>query len=253
MGELKYIAFEDEAEDIKDKVESYWKKRAASFFELRHEELESNKAALWTGELEVLLENRRNLRILDLGCGAGFFEIILGNMGHEVIGVDLTKDMVDKANEMIKLYGMDNTKVKAVQGDAENPGFPEESFDVVISRNLTWTLPHPIDAYKNWYKLLKKDGMLLNFDAEYAKGEHNLYASENKAHMDLPVEMKDECHDIYHMLTISTLNRPAWDVEILKTIGVSKLFTDEEFGSRIFAEHDRFYIPDKMFCIKAKK
>ena len=32
MGKLHYIAFEDEADNIKEKVESYWTKRAESFF-----------------------------------------------------------------------------------------------------------------------------------------------------------------------------------------------------------------------------
>ncbi len=32
--------------------------------------------------------------------------------------------------------------------DAENPEFADESFDVVISRNLTWTLPHADRAYE---------------------------------------------------------------------------------------------------------
>ena len=60
-----------------------------------------------------------------------------------------------------------------VSGDAEKLDFADESFDVVISRNLTWTLPHPIDAYQEWMRVLKKGGVLINFDAEYAKGAHN--------------------------------------------------------------------------------
>ena len=55
------------------------------------------------------------------------------------------------------------------------------------------------------------------------------------------------------MLTISTLNRPEWDKEILEQIGFENVSTDLEFGSRIFIEHDEFYIPDKMFCVFAQK
>ena len=259
MGELHYIAFEDEADNIKEKVESYWTKRAEGFFELRHDEIESEKAKRWTSEIDALLKSypaladKKNLNILDVGCGAGFFEIILGRLGHKVTGVDLTEDMINKANEMIRIYGLDADKVKARMGDAESLDFDSETFDVIISRNLTWTLPHPIEAYKDWYRILKKGGLLINFDAEYGKGAHNLKSPENLAHKDIDDALKDECHDIYHMLTISMLDRPDWDLRILKEIGFTEVVIDETFGDRIFKERDEFYIPDKMFSIKAYK
>ncbi|MBO5617500.1 MAG: class I SAM-dependent methyltransferase [Pseudobutyrivibrio sp.] len=253
MGELHHIAFEEEAGDIKDKVESYWTKRAESFFELRHDEIESEKSAKWLTEIKELLPKKEKLNILDLGCGTGYFEVLLGREGHTVTGIDLTEEMVTKANEMIRIYGLEENQAKAVVGDAENVAFPAESFDVVITRNLTWTLPHPIDAYKDWYRLLKRGGVLINFDAEYAKGAHNLTSPENIAHKNVSKELADECHDIYHMLTISTLDRPEWDVHILEEIGFKDIITDKTFGERIFVERDEFYIPDKMFSIRAVK
>ena len=137
--------------------------------------------------------------------------------------------------------------------DAEHLDFADETFDLVISRNLTWTLPHPIDAYKQWHRVLKRGGLLINFDAEYAKGAHNLKSPENIAHKDIDDSLKEECHDIYHMLTISMLDRPIWDKHILEEIGFIDVVTDTDFAARVFAERDEFYIPDKMFSIKAVK
>ena len=253
MGELHHIAFEEEAENIKEKVECYWTKRADSFFELRHDEIESNKAARWTEEIEKLLPQGRSLKILDVGCGAGFFEVILGRLGHQVTGIDLTEEMITKANEMIGIYGLDSSQAQALTGDAEALDFEDETFDVVITRNLTWTLPHPVEAYREWYRVLKKGGILINFDAEYAKGAHNLKSPENLAHSKISDSLKDECHDIYHMLTISTLDRPQWDKEILLQLGYKNITFDVDFGCRIFVEHDEFYIPDKMFCLTGCK
>jgi len=255
MGELHYIAFEDESDDIKDKVESYWTKRADGFFSLRHDEIESEKASRWVKEFENLIKpaTDKKLNIIDIGCGAGFFEVILGKLGHSITGIDLTEEMVEKTKEMIRIYGLDSSKVKAMTGDAENLDFADGSFDVIISRNLTWTLPHPVDAYKDWFRVLKSGGFLLNFDAEYAKGAHNLKSPENLAHKDIEDSLKDECHDIYHMLTISMLDRPDWDKHVLEEIGFKDILVDLDFGNRIFKEHDEFYIPDKMFSIKAMK
>ena len=36
---------------------------------------------------------------------------------------------------------------------------------MVISRNLTWNLEEPQKAYQEWCRVLKKGGILLNFDA----------------------------------------------------------------------------------------
>ena len=126
-------------------------------------------------------------------------------------------------------------------------------FDAVITRNLTWTLPHPIEAYQEWYRVLKKGGVLLNFDAEYAKNAHSLFTVESVAHKDISDKLKEDCHELYHMLTISTFDRPEWDREVLTRIGFSDVKADLEFSDRIFAEKDEFYIPDKMFMIIAEK
>lgn len=254
MSELIDISFEDQSDEIKDRVQGYWSKRADSFFELRHEELESYKAARWLMEIQKHIPAGKSLKILDIGCGSGFFEVILGREGHLVTGIDLTKEMVDGANAMMAAYGLDSKQVKAVQMDAEKLLFEDETFDLIITRNVTWTLPHPVEAYKEWKRVLKRGGLILNYDAEYAKNAHtNLYSPENLAHQGVSDELKDECHDIYHMLTISSLTRPDWDEKILNNLGFSSVEVDIEFGDRVYKEKDRFYMLDRMFCIVAIK
>ena len=55
------------------------------------------------------------------------------------------------------------------------------------------------------------------------------------------------------MLTISALDRQAWDEELLKNIGFATIECDRGFADRIFSEKDEFYIPDRMFMITAVK
>ena len=254
MGELRNISFEEEPADVKDRVAGYWAKRADSFFDLRYRELKCDKAGRWLDEISALLPWDKSLNILDLGCGAGFFEVLLGKQGHSVTGIDLTEDMVGHTRRMIRVFGLDENRVKAVPMDAEKPDFPDGTFDVVITRNLTWTLPHPADAYQEWFRVLKTGGLLLNFDAEYAKNAHRwLKSPENIAHKDISDELKDECHEIYHMLAISSLARPVWDTAVLAQIGFSHIETDAEFGDRVYKEQDEFYMPDRMFRIAAFK
>lgn len=256
MGSLAAIPFEKESEMLKSKVTSYWTKRAESFAEAKHSEAHSYKSDLWRQEIcrnisESGFETDQQLKILDIGCGAGFFEMILAPLGHEITGIDLTPDMIEQARQITARHNVSGAEFLIM--DAENPEFDDSVFDVVISRNLTWTLPHPEEAYKEWHRVLKPGGILLNFDAEYAKGFHKYDQAENCAHSSIDDDLIEECHDIYHMLSVSTLDRPEWDADVLRKIGFREIATDLTAGDRLYAEKDQFYMPDRMFCIRAVK
>lgn len=251
MSELAYIPFEKESEAVKGKVTSYWTKRAGSFSEHKHDEAHSYKAELWTRELTERLPERRPLSILDVGCGAGFFELLLAPLGHRMTGIDLTPEMISQAKQLAAWH--DAATAEFYVMDAEKPAFPDATFDAVISRNLTWTLPHPEEAYREWHRVLRPGGVLLNYDAEYAKGFHRYDQAENCAHEGIGDSLIEECHDIYHMLSVSTLNRPEWDTEVLNRLGFRSVTADSGAGDRLYSIRDQFYMPDRMFCIRAVK
>ena len=259
MSKMTYIPFEEESEEIKERVEGYWTERAESFFVQKQHELESDKAQKWLGEILTKIKtsfpgrDKSDIRILDVGCGAALFTVLLGKEGFNVTGIDLTPEMIAKADNMLELNGPYEGEVEVKVMDAENLDFADGSFDILITRNLTWTLPHPVEAYHEWARVLKEGGLLLNFDAEYAKGDHNLNNQDNLAHKCVSDKLKEECHEIYHMLTISSLDRPQWDGEVLKAAGFGDVNLDTEFYSRIYDKMDEFYIPDKMFMIAASK
>ena len=250
MTALKKIAFEDESEEIKDKVINYWSKRSESFSLHKHDEIHSRKKQLWQEEFLKFFSKEDKLSVLDVGCGTGFFEMVLADFCCDVTGIDLTPEMIERGKELIKRHG---SSAQLMVMDAEKLDFPDESFDIVISRNLTWTLPHPLKAYEEWNRVLKPGGLLLIFDAEYAKGFHHYDQNENLAHANVTDTMVEECHDIYHMLTISTLDRPEWDAKVLSTMGFESIETDLGAGDRLYAEKDEFYMPDRMFLVKAQK
>lgn len=70
--------------------------------------------------------------------------------------------------------------------DAHHLDFEDDAFDVIITRNLTWNLERPIDAYTDWHRVLKKVRML-NFDANWygylldeEKVEHSETETDNQ-------------------------------------------------------------------------
>ena len=251
VSRLSEIPFERESGSIKAAVTSYWGKRSGSFSEHKHDEAHSYKAELWRCELTERLPEGNGLRILDVGCGAGFFEMILAPCGYRMTGIDLTPEMISKAKQLCGSHRAATAEFYVM--DAEHPDFPDEYFDAVISRNLTWTLPHPEEAYSEWHRVLKPGGVLLNYDAEYAKGFHKYDQAENLAHEKVTDTLVEECHNIYHMLSVSTLDRPEWDLQVLKETGFSSVESDLSAGDRLYGIKDQFYMPDRMFCIRAVK
>ena len=78
--------------------------------------------------------------------------------------------------------------------DAEAPDFPDEEFDVIVSRNLTWTLPDAEHAYQEWFRVLKPGGVMINLDANYGAADFADTADlpENHAHHQIQDELMQE-------------------------------------------------------------
>jgi len=53
---------------------------------------ETNRSIKWLGI-------RRNMRIVDVGCGVGLHSIAFAEMGYEVLGLDFSKEMLKEAKQ----------------------------------------------------------------------------------------------------------------------------------------------------------
>lgn len=255
MGDSPMIAYGkvvNPYDERKERIVHYWEKRSSDFLTHKREELHSAMAERWMKEIRAQLPAGGRLRILDVGCGAGFFSVLLAKEGHRVTGVDLTPDMIENAKI---LAAEENADCEFIVMDAENVDFPDGTFDVVISRNLTWTLPHVRRAYRDWVRVLKKGGVLLNFDANYGLSDFTDVSSlpENHAHQTIGDDMMRECEEIKRQLPISSYSRPAWDLEALGVMKLQEFAVDLGISSRIYLEKDAFYNPTPMFMIRTRK
>ena len=76
-------------------------------------------------------------------------------------GLDLSEKMMDEGRKKTKERALSMT---FLHGDAENPPFPDNHFDVVINRHLLWTLPNPETALKSWKRIIKPGGRVIIID-----------------------------------------------------------------------------------------
>ena len=169
----------------------------------------------------------------------------------------LTPDMIEHAEHMAAVLGLDATfRIM----DAENPDFEAESFDVLVTRNLTWTLPHVEKAYREWYRILKPGGVLINFDADYSaaledeqQGRKKHELPENHAHKLVPDDLMAENNAITMEIGAYHGPRPQWDVQLLIEAGFERVTVDKGVYKRIYAEIDEFINPTPIFTIAAFK
>ncbi len=98
-------------------------------------------------------------KVLDLGCGAGGFSLLLEDLGFEVIGVDNSDYMLSLAQSFAKEKG---SRVEFVKGDARNLPFEDSSFDYVIFiDNLVHFEPLELGkAFREIARVLKPGGKL---------------------------------------------------------------------------------------------
>lgn len=238
---------------IEQRVKNYWTARSHDFGTVRKNELESDMGKRWLEEIEHHLPKGK-LDILDVGTGTGFFAILLARLGHRVTGIDLTPAMIAESRALAGSMGLD---IDFRQMNAQELSFEEERFDVVISRNLTWTLPEPQKAYSQWYRVLKKGGVLLNYDADYAENVRSestqncsVAPDSPYGHVGMTEKLREENDAITLALDIGK-KRPEWDAQVLRELGVRACSTDLHVGARVLGASDLVNAP--MFGIFARK
>lgn len=97
--------------------------------------------------------------VVDLGSGAGsdvfIASRIVGESG-KVIGIDMTEEMYDLANENKAKLGFKNVEFKI--GEIENLPLEDESTDVVISNCVLNLVPDKKKAFSEIYRILQRTG-----------------------------------------------------------------------------------------------
>ena len=245
----------------------YWTNRASGYSGVNQEELATDQKRVWGYTISRRIAARfpgrapESLRILDVGTGPGFFAIVLAGMGYQVTAVDYTASMLAEAR---RNAGALADKIRFRKMNAEELSFADRSFDVVVTRNVTWNLPNPAKAYSHWTRVLAPGGLLLNFDAnwyrylwdEEAKQAH----SEDRKTLSFS-DVRDETagtdvdamEAIARKTPLSMVCRPGWDLSVLRNLGI-QASADEEIWRQVWTREERINnASTPMFLIEGRK
>ncbi|XP_076015723.1 phosphoethanolamine methyltransferase isoform X2 [Genypterus blacodes] len=121
-----------------------------------------------TKEFVDLLNLKPGQRVLDIGCGIGGGDFYMAKtFGVEVLGLDLSENMVDIAIERATAEKLPSVHFEVA--DATKRLFPEGSFDVIYSRDTILHIDDKLAMFTRFHSWLKPGGKLLISD--YCCGE----------------------------------------------------------------------------------
>jgi ubiquinone/menaquinone biosynthesis C-methylase UbiE len=109
----------------------------------------------WLNEL-IPFQAMRGKNVLELGCGAGYDAYEFCRHGAEYTGIDIAPENPVRTKKHLGFYGY---SPKAMQGDAENLSFKDQSFDIVFSNGVLHHTPDIEKSFREVYRVLKNEGV----------------------------------------------------------------------------------------------
>lgn len=126
-------------------------------------------------------------KVLDVATGTGHTALFLASHAGNVIGLDLTPQMLKLAQRASEEKGIENTEW--VRGDVNALPFPDASFDVVCSRRAPHHFPDLDRALKEMARVLKDGGVMVIDDRSVPDHEG----------VDWTMNLLDGLHDRSHV------------------------------------------------------
>ncbi len=95
--------------------------------------------------------------VLELGCGAAHWSILLASQGARPVGLDISERQLEHARRLLAEAGVD---FPLVHSSAEEVPLPDETFDVVFCDHGALTFADPYKVVPECARLLRPDGLL---------------------------------------------------------------------------------------------
>ena len=103
-------------------------------------------------------ENGKNKKVLDAGCGDGTYSIMFARRGFDVVGVDLSKNLVNFSR---KRSESDRLKIDFSQVDIDALPFKDNTFGTIICIETLEHMPDPIASLSEFRRVLKPLGRIV--------------------------------------------------------------------------------------------
>jgi SAM-dependent methyltransferase len=100
------------------------------------------------------------LDVLDLGCGDGTTAVPAAQLGANVLGVDIARNLVEAGNRRAQSLGLTNCTFQ--EGDASDLGeLEDDRFDLVVSIFGAMFAPNPFDVAREMVRVARPGGRIV--------------------------------------------------------------------------------------------
>ena len=151
-----------------DEARQYWDSEAETFDnEADHGLRDPRVRQAWMDLLRPWLPPHP-ASILDIGCGTGSISLILAELGHQVLGIDLSPAMLVQAERKAREAGL---SIAFMQMDAFKPDLDDKRFELLFCRHLLWAMADPKTALARWSSLLAPGGRMILIEGFWTTGD----------------------------------------------------------------------------------
>ncbi len=144
---------------MEERIQQQWEENAEAFTDLIARVGTPHHKAILNPCVEKLLGDVKGKHFLDAGCGEGYLARHYAKKGAKVIAIDISPRLIATSKNItsneeldIEFRVEDVCDIKSIQN---------ETFDIVLSNLVLLNIPCLDDAMREYYRVLKKGGILV--------------------------------------------------------------------------------------------
>lgn len=176
-------------------------------------------------EIRAVLDgfDLRGLTVLDIGCGSGGITLSLASDygAARVVGIDVEQPVIDKAKRRAEARGLDD-RVEFIRIDPGPYPFPDESFDIVFSKDAMIHIPDKEALFNDILRLLRPGGRVLagdwmiSHDDEPSREMKQYIEQEGLSFNMASPERYRRAMEAAGFIDVALRNRNPWYVEVAR-------------------------------------
>lgn len=152
---------------LREEMRDRWNEKGGNYDEGHHGIGDPKEIETWRN---LFAQCPGGTKVLDVGTGTGFVSLIAAECGLAVTALDWSRTMLDQARAKAKSQ---NLGINFVQGLTETLPFNEKDFQLLTARHVMWTLADPVQAFREWYRVLAAGGLVwADYSPRTSPGSH---------------------------------------------------------------------------------
>ena len=214
--------------------------------------------------IDSTFHGNNGLWIADIGTGAASVTRALSKMGHKVIATDISEQILSNA---IAMTDISDVQATFINDDITDSRLSNDFFDIVLLKDLLFTISRPERALRNAMRILRPGGLLVITDGNFIQHNHfpeyqqraSYYfmkdgRNEAASFLRLSDEQFEELEGLVKDYEVNRSRRPQWDVMQLIDMGANNIRIMNDINSKYtyLTENGSTSIPLK-FVLMAEK